>query len=199
MDHVRDAYTKRADEYIEVIGKLEHAAQTDREYLLAWARSIDGRLLDIGCGPGQWTEYFREAGLDVEGLDPVEAFIDDARRRYPLARFRVGRAEELDVPDGSISGALLWFSLIHSDPVLIDEPLAELARCIRPGGSVAIGFFDGPAGEPFDHAIVTAFYWSVDALTERLKRAGFTVTDARTRQDPGVRRQGVIVASRDSG
>ena len=199
MDHVRDAYTKRADEYIEVIGKLEHAAQTDREYLLAWARSIDGRLLDIGCGPGQWTEYFREAGLDVEGLDPVEAFIDGARSRYPRARFRVGRAEELGVPDGSVGGALLWFSLIHTDPELIDKPLFELARCIRPGGSVAIGFFDGPAGEPFDHAIATAFYWSVDALTERLKGAGFTVTDARTRHDPGVRRQGVIVASRDSG
>jgi len=197
VDPVHDAYTRRAAEYIEVVGKIEHAAQADRDYLLSWARSVDGRLIDAGCGPGQWTNYFREAGIDVEGVDPVEALVEDARGRYPMARYRVGRAEALGVPNASLGGVLAWFSLIHTDPTLIDEPLNEFARCIRPGGSVAVGFFDGPAGEPFDHAVATAFFWAVDALTLRLERAGFTVTDAQTRHDPGARRQGVIVAVRE--
>ena len=197
VDPVLEAYTNRASEYIDVVGKMEHAAAIDRNYLLAWAQSVRGRLLDVGSGPGQWTNYLHEAGVDVEGVEPVDAFINDARARYPLARFCSGRAEQLDVPRGSLGGILAWFSLIHLEPGSIDAPLEEFARCIRPGGSVAIGFFDGVAGEPFDHAVARAFYWSVDALTNRLERAGFTVTDARTRHDEGVRRQGVIVASRN--
>ncbi|GAB2459394.1 ubiquinone/menaquinone biosynthesis C-methylase UbiE [Conyzicola lurida] len=196
VDPVHAAYTNRAGEYIEAVGKIEHAAVADRDYVLAWAQSVDGPLLDVGCGPGQWTEFLREAGLDVEGVDLVEAFIDDARQRYPSARYRVGRAEALGVPAGSLGGVLAWYSLIHTDPERLDEPLKEFARAIRPGGSLVIGFFDGVAGESFDHAVATAYYWSVGSLAEWLVRAGFTVTDARTRQDPGVRRHGVIAATK---
>jgi len=195
-DPVLEAYTNRAREYIEVLGSIEHAAAADREYVLSWARSVDGRLLDVGSGPGQWTEFLRAAGVDVEGVEPVEAFVENARARYPSARFRVGRAEQLGVPSGSLGGVLAWFSLIHTHPDRLDAPLDEFARAIRPGGTLAIGFFDGVAEEQFDHAVAPAFYWSVDALTSRLEHAGFTVADARTRQDPGVRRQGVIAATR---
>jgi ubiquinone/menaquinone biosynthesis C-methylase UbiE len=197
-DEVRDAYSQRAGEYIEVLGKIEHAAAADRDYLLAWARTVDGRVLDVGCGPGQWTNYLHNAGIDVEVVDPVEAFVRDATISYPSALFRVGVAEQLGVPDGSLAAVLAWFSLIHTHPELIAVPLSEFARFIRPGGSLAIGFFEGPAAEPFDHAVTTAYFWSVDALTERLERAGFTVTDARARHDEGVRRQGVIVATRNA-
>lgn len=193
---MRDAYADRAAEYIVVLGSIEDAAQADRDYLLSWARTVDGPVLDVGCGPGQWTNYLHEAGIVVEGVDPVDSFIQDAGKRYPLARYRMGYANNLGVASRSLGGVLAWFSLIHIDPADIDESLHEFARCIRPGGSVAVGFFDGPSGQSFDHAVATAFYWSVEALTERLQSAGFTVIDAQTRKDPGVRRQGVIVARR---
>lgn len=194
IDRVREAYSRRAAEYVEVVGRIEHAAEADQAAILAWARSVDGPILDVGCGPGQWTDLLHEAGVDVEGVDPVEAFLDDARTRYPSARFRLGRAEELGVPDASLGGVLAWFSLIHTDPAEIDVALREIARSLRGGGSLAIGFFDGPARDPFDHAVVTAYYWSVDALTELVEGVGLTVTDARTRHDPPARPQGLLVA-----
>jgi len=194
IDLVRNAYANRATEYIDALGSIENSAQTDRDYLLGWARSVDGRLLDVGCGPGQWTNFFHEAGVDVEGLDPVEEFIHDARTRYPTTPFRGGRAQQLDVASDTLGGILAWFSLIHLHPRDIGEPLNEFARAIKPGGSLAVGFFDGPAREPFNHAVATAYYWSVESLTEELEKAGFSVFDAQTRHDPGVRRQGVIVA-----
>lgn len=194
IDQVRDAYSRRAAEYVDVVGRIEHAAEADRAAVLTWARSVDGPILDVGCGPGQWTNLLHEAGLDVEGVDPVEAFIDDARARYPAALFRRGRAEQLGVPDGSIGGVLAWFSLIHTDPAEIDVVLRGLARSLYAGGSLAIRFFDGAAREPFDHAVVTAYYWSVDALTELVEGAGLTVTAAQTRHDPPSRPQGFLVA-----
>ncbi|WP_229053931.1 class I SAM-dependent methyltransferase [Aeromicrobium sp. Leaf350] len=195
-DVVSEAYAARAAEYVEVVGMIEHAAETDRAALLAWARSVDGPIIDVGCGPGQWTSFLHQAGADVEGVEPVAAFLVHARARYPSSRCRAGRAEDLGVEDASLGGVLAWFSLIHTHPDLLHQPLAELARCIRPGGTLAIGFFDGPAQEPFDHAVTTAYYWSVDALSERLERAGFSVLDARTRTDPGARAQGLLVAQR---
>jgi SAM-dependent methyltransferase len=196
IDAVREAYSRRAGEYIEVVGKIEHAAAQDREYLLAWARGVEGLIIDAGCGPGQWTNYLQREGVDIEGIDPVALFVDDARRRYPSARYRLGRAEDLAVDQASLGGVLAWFSLIHTPPSSIDEPLAEFARCIGPGGSVLIGFFVGAESENFEHAVTTAYYWSVDGLAERIERAGFVITDGQIRTDPGVRPQGVIVAQR---
>ncbi|MEG9225976.1 class I SAM-dependent methyltransferase [Aeromicrobium sp. Sec7.5] len=196
IDRVREAYSRRAAEYVEVVGRIEHAAETDRAAILAWARSVDGPILDVGCGPGQWTSFLHEAGVDVEGIDPVETFLEDARRRYPTARFRLGRAEALGVPEQSLGGVLAWFSLIHTDPAGIDGAVREMALRLRVGGSLAIGFFDGPAREPFDHAVVTAYYWSVDALTEVVETAGLTVTSAQTRHDPPARPQGLLVAQK---
>jgi hypothetical protein len=39
-----------------------------------------------------------------------------------------------------------------------------------------MGFFDGPDGEPFPHAITLAYFLSEEAFTGRLARAGFEVT-----------------------
>lgn len=192
---VHETYSRRAAEYIAAVGTIEHASQVDRDYLLTWAKGIRGRVVDVGSGPGQWTDFFHHAGIEVQGVDPSEVFIERARSNYPDAHYTRGRAERLDYAEASVGGILAWFSLIHHDPAKIGEPLAEFARCLAPGGSVALGFFDGPAREAFDHAITTAYYWSVPALTSLLNDAGFDVTDARTRQDPGVRRQGVIVAT----
>lgn len=196
IDRVSEAYSARADDYRDAVGRIEHAAQQDRDDLLTWARGVKGPILDVGCGPGQWTSFLHERGIDIAGIDPVEAFIDDARRRYPGVRYRTGRAEGLGVPNGSLGGILAWFSLIHTHPRAIDVPLAELARCLRQGGSLALGFFAGPDREPFDHAITTAYTWSVDGLGRRVEQAGFTVVETRERTDPGARPQGLLVAER---
>jgi ubiquinone/menaquinone biosynthesis C-methylase UbiE len=194
--HVRDAYSARAAEYIDLFGSIDAAAEEDREYVLAWAQSVDGRIVDVGCGPGQWTNFLHEHGVDVEGLDPVAAFVAEAQRRYPDASYRIGRAEQLGVDDASVGGVLAWFSLIHTDPDRVGELLGEFARCVRPHGSLAIGFFEGPELAPFDHAVTTAFFWPVGVLSAEVEAAGFVVTDAQTRRDPGTRSQGALIARR---
>lgn len=196
---VEDAYAARANEYIELFGTIEAAAQQDREHVLTWANGIDGRIMDVGCGPGHWTNYLRENGVDIEGIDPVPEFIQRARRQYPRDRFRIGRADQLGVGAASLGAVLSWFSLIHAHPDAIDGLLAELARCTRPGGGLLIGFFEGPSLIAFDHAVSTAYFWPMDVLGGRLEQAGFVVTDARARTDPGVRRQGTITARRREG
>jgi ubiquinone/menaquinone biosynthesis C-methylase UbiE len=195
---VREAYAARSAEYISLFGEIEAAAEQDRECVLSWARGVNGRIIDVGCGPGQWTNYLHECGVVVEGIDPVSEFIDSARQRYPGVEYRIGHADRLDVEDASLGGVFAWYSLIHTDPDQIGAVLTEFARCTRPSGGLAIGFFEGAELAPFDHAVTTAYYWPVDLLSLRLERAGFVVADVRTRTDPGSRSQGTITAQRDA-
>jgi SAM-dependent methyltransferase len=104
--------------------------------------------------------------------------------------------EQPSVELGGLGGILAWYSLIHTDPDRLDPLLAEFARAVRPGGGLAIGFFEGPALVPFDHAVTTAYFWPADLLSAHVERAGFTVTDTDVRTDPGTRRLGTILARR---
>lgn len=194
IERVRDAYAARAQEYVTAVGQIHHAEAEDREFVLSWAQRANGQILDVGCGPGQWTNYLAERDLEIEGIDPVPAFVECARTTYPASRYRVGRAENLGVPDGSLAGILAWFSLIHTNPREIDAALIEFVRALRPGGSVVIGYFEGEPGTAFDHAVTTAYYWSAAAFTERLELAGLTVESSGTRHEEGKRAQGAIVA-----
>lgn len=197
VSEVSRAYGARSAEYIELFGEIDAAAEADRNAVLAWARGITGPIIDVGCGPGQWTHFLREHELDVEGVDPTPEFVVAAQRRYPGIRFRIGRAERLDVDAESLGGILAWYSLIHTDPELIDSALTGFARCVRPGGGLALGFFEGgPELTPFDHAVTTAYAWPLERLSARVEACGFTVTGADRRTDPGVRTHGFITAAR---
>ncbi|MGP9784249.1 class I SAM-dependent methyltransferase [Glutamicibacter sp. AOP12-B1-11] len=196
FESVRSSYGAKASQYVDAVGSIEHAAAADVAFVETWARSIKGTVLDVGCGPGQWTHHLSTLGIAVEGVDPVPEFIRIAQRSYPQERYRRGRAESLHVGSEALGGVLAWYSLIHTIPELIGEALAEFARCIRPGGGLALGFFTGPTLEPFDHAVATAYYWPLDLLASHVEAAGFTVTQSESRNEGQARTHGSLLAVR---
>lgn len=190
------AYAARAAEYSQELGTLEAVYPEDRQLVRDWAQSCTGKILDVGCGPGHWTDFLRADGHDVEGLDPVPEFIAIAQSRFPLAGFREASAEQLGANDGEAAGILAWYSLIHTAPGNIGHALAEFARALRPGGSLLVGFFEWPQLTAFDHKVVTAYRWPVDELSARAAAAGFTVESTATRRDSGTRPHAAIIARR---
>lgn len=188
MTDVTAAYSSRAAEYARKIGTMDAVHPADREIVESWARSIAGRVVDAGCGPGHWTQYLSEKGVDVRGIDRVPEFIAHARSTYPTAQFDVGSIEAIDEPDRSLGGILSWFSTIHVSPADIAAPLAEFRRTLRVGGTLLLGHFDSDGAiEPFDHAVVPAYRWPVEEMAAVLERAGFTIADVHRRADPGQR------------
>lgn len=196
VSKVSNAYGERSTEYVELFGTIASTSETDRNAVLSWARGVTGSIIDVGCGPGQWTHFLSEHNIEIEGIDPTPEFVAAALRRYPDVRFRIGQAEHLDAADESLGGILSWYSLIHTGPELIDSALTEFARCLCPGGGLALGFFEGPQLTPFDHAVTTAYYWPLELLAVRVEACGFIVTGAIRRTDPGVRSHGFITATR---
>ena len=194
--NVTAAYSARAAEYTSLFGSISCTHPADQQLILAWARGLSGKVIDAGCGPGHWTDFLHSAGVSVEGVDLVQAFIKTARQQYPDAQFSVGSIERLPTADRSLAGILAWYSVIHTPPDAIDAVLDEFSRCIKPGGSLLLGFFEGPALEAFPHAVTPAYFWPVEEISARLRTAGFTVVSTHCRVDPGARPHAAIIARR---
>ena len=191
MHELAQAHSGRAAEYIEVLGSVEAMHPSDRELIGTWGDQIEGSAIDAGCGPGHWTHFLAQRGVDL-----TPAFVEHARRRYPERRFAPGSVEALDASDASVGGVLAWYSLIHHTPDAIGSALDEIARTLRPGGLLLTGFFEGSAVEPFEHAVTTAYRWPVAELSARLRASGFEVVETHTRTGVGYRPHAAIVARR---
>jgi SAM-dependent methyltransferase len=74
------------------------------QVVLSWAGGVRGRIIDVGCGPGDGTDLRREEGADIEGIDSVPEFIEAAHQQYPEVPFRQGRVEVLDGIAGGSTG-----------------------------------------------------------------------------------------------
>lgn len=192
---VQQAYGSRAEEYTDALGSVEQMHDADRRLIEHWSKYLPpGPVLDAGCGPGHWTAFLYDQGIDVEGLDVTPELIDSARARFPEASFRVSSFTHIKAPDSSVSGVLAWYSLIHQHPEELPSTLAEFSRVLRPGGSLLIGFFEGGAADPFPHAIITAYYWSVEAMSLMLDQAGLETAHIERRKDAGKRPHAAILA-----
>ena len=198
-DEVLHAYGARAAEYESLLGSVKDMAELDRRRIERWAGGLGGPgltgpVLDAGRGPGHWTHFLQGQGLDISGVDLVPEFIRSARARFPEVRFRVASIRALDLPDGHHAGVLAWYSLIHFAPTQLPPVLTEFRRILQPQGRLLVGFFEGESGESFDHAVTTAYYWSMDGMSAMLRAAGFEVLDVETRHDPRRRPHAAIAA-----
>jgi SAM-dependent methyltransferase len=132
------------------------------QYCADWAASQPGaghaRVLDYGCGAGQIVEALLDRGIDAHGCD---VFYDggDYSSQVPSALMgtRVRRMENGRIPfdDG-------FFDMVVNNMVMEHVPhmpgvLAEIARVLKPGGTVLSVFPDrgvwreGHSGIPLLH------------------------------------------------
>jgi SAM-dependent methyltransferase len=195
-DRVAQAYSSLADRYIELFGSVDSVHPDDLRLIDDHLGRLTGPVLDLGCGPGHLSGFLDLTGSEVTGIDLVPEFIAHARQSYPAVRFEQGSLAELTRPDASVAGVLAWFSLIHLDPGELNGVLAEIHRVLAPGGALVVGFFDGPACEPFDHRVVEAHRWPAEELARRLAETGFHEVERVHRPRDGERRPYAAIAAR---
>jgi demethylmenaquinone methyltransferase/2-methoxy-6-polyprenyl-1,4-benzoquinol methylase len=111
----------------------------------------DDTVLDVATGTAAVAiELARRTGCSVVGLDQSPEMLAAGRERVEAAglsdRIRIveGSAEKLPFPDGSFDALTFTYLLRYvEDPA---ATLAELARVVRPGGSMAALEFGLPRG-----------------------------------------------------
>jgi SAM-dependent methyltransferase len=103
----------------------------------------DGRVVDVGCGPGFTTSHLSWLGVDVMGIDLSPEMVALARRQHRDVPFEVGDMTALDLDDRSVLGVLAFWSVIHVPDEAVPDVFAEFHRVLRPGGVVLVGFHVG--------------------------------------------------------
>jgi demethylmenaquinone methyltransferase / 2-methoxy-6-polyprenyl-1,4-benzoquinol methylase len=115
------------------------------------------RVLDVATGTGLVAaELIRQKGCTVVGLDQSPEMLAVAHERLPDVELVEASAESLPFADASFAALTFTYLLRY-----VDEPaetLAELARVVQPGGTIAGLEFAVPRGiwRPFWRAYVGA-------------------------------------------
>ena len=128
--------------YEPYVGRWSRLVARD---FLAWlAVPPQGDWLDVGCGTGALSESILQHAQPrtLMGIDPSAAFVEHAKAHIadPKASFEVADAQSLPVEsarlDAAVSGLVLNFVAKPSVAV------GEMARAVRPGGTVAAYVWD---------------------------------------------------------
>ena len=104
-----------------------------------------GHVLDVATGTGLVAEALLARGFRVTGLDQSPGMLAAARARFAgRVELVEASADALPFPDASFDHLTFTYLLRY-----VDDPgrtLAELARVVRPGGTVAMVEFGLPRG-----------------------------------------------------
>jgi SAM-dependent methyltransferase len=180
---VRDAYSSKSQQYVDLFDGDWDAHDVDAAFIRRHLVGRAGPVLDLGCGPGYWTAYLHRLGVQVTGVDLVPEFIGHARASHPGPEFRLGSMTDRHAPEHAVTGVLSWYSTIHVPPGELDGVLAGFRRLLAPSGVLVIGFFESDDEvAPFDHAVAVAYRWPGDLLVQRLAEAGFAEVERLHRQ-----------------
>nr|WP_236599834.1 class I SAM-dependent methyltransferase [Ramlibacter alkalitolerans] len=141
------------------------------------------RLLDVGCGSGDFLQLARSAGWSVHGIDFDGVAVANARERG--LEVRQGGLELLQATEAE---SFAWVTLSHvlehvHDPV---SWLQALHRLVRPGGTL---WLQTPNIASLGHARYGAHWrglepprhltlWTLPTLRKALEQAGFRSVQA---------------------
>ena len=130
-----DDYISHTDSQRSLFEKIYQVVKTknisDKVKTVTRANSGTGRLLDIGCGTGDFLSVAKSVGWQTVGFEP-----NDKARNLALSKGVELVAETTDLPDASFDVITMWHVLEHVPDV--EAQIKELRRLVKPGGTIVI-------------------------------------------------------------
>ena len=98
--------------------------------------SKKGLILDVACGTGRVFPFYENR--QIYGVDISKDMLAKAKRRVPTAKTFVGDAEKLPFKSEMFSVVITSRFIMHTPEY--EKAIKEMARVVKPGGSLIIDF-----------------------------------------------------------
>lgn len=163
-----NSYNENAKELSEKFKRL-----TDINRRTEFGRFIEllkgKKILDLGCGSGDHSEYFSKKGLDVISADLSDSMIKICKEKG-LNAVKVD-IENLEFPNNSFDGIWAVTSLLHVPKKKFSEVVKKLHDILKERGILYISLKEGmDEGFIEDNFGKRYFvFWKEDELTDKFK------------------------------
>ena len=118
-------------------------------WLLETAGSVQD-VVDIGAGTGKYTQLLALHNFSMTAVDPSADMLAQLGAELPQATTVVGTAEKLLLPDESMDLAVVAQAWHWVDPLAAST---EIARVLRPGGTLGLIWNQLDVGLPWVHRL----------------------------------------------
>lgn len=108
--------------------------QKNREEMYEFIGSnlLNKKVLDLGCGDGIDSEYYRSLGADVIGIDSSEKLLEIAKNNYPEVKYINCLGENLPFENDSFDNVYSKYALMTSPDM--NPIFDEVYRVLKSGG-----------------------------------------------------------------
>ena len=180
---IRAAYEEIAEAYAATFGDDLSRLDLDRRLLDAVADCADGRgrVLDIGCGPAQVSQYLAAHQVEVVGVDFAPAMLTVARENAPWLALMAADLHNLPVQTGSVAGVAAFYVLQHIPRSELPHALRELRRVLALGGVLLVVVHAGE-GEFQPAPAITATRYGAEELISCLASASLVAGSVHHRE-----------------
>ncbi len=142
----------------EFRGSPDELEKGFRVYLpmLREVHPLEGQIVDLGCGRGEWLEFLRRHGIGARGVDISQTMLDTCARQGLDVVHRDALAYLMEQDDDSLSAVTAFQLMEHLPPVVLVRIWEEAFRTLMPGGLV---LFETPNPE---NVQVSSYYFHLD-------------------------------------
>ncbi|MCR4264132.1 MAG: peptidase C39 family protein [Candidatus Roizmanbacteria bacterium] len=180
-------YNRVADIYVEKY--FDNSSEQKHLEPFLSRLSKKAKILDVGCGPGNYAIHLVKMDYTVTGIDTSTEMIKIAKQKVPEAKFVLADMRKMPFENNSFDGLLSAYSLIHIPQKDIAGTLQEFNRVLKPHGRCIIMGQEGKPDQIIDEPMLPGEksfvnFISPDHLKHDLKRAGFLVVSIEKEESP---------------
>ena len=190
IQNIMHCYDSTAAEYTgKFMNELDHK-HLDKILLYAFAdeNKDKGKLIDLGCGPGQTTMLLKNYGVhDIIGMDLSAEMVAQANGLNPDIEFETGDMLQLKYTDESFGSAVAFYAIVHFDDAALSKAFTEIYRILKPGGQLLLSYHIGDGMVHYDNFLdkpvnIDFYMWQTDKVLAHAQNAGFTTVDVIERR-----------------
>jgi predicted TPR repeat methyltransferase len=144
--------------------------------------SLRSKILDLGCGPGNYSKYISEIKgfKDIQGFDLAKEMVIRAKKNVPNGNFQQEDIRNFKLTSASVNGVLASFCIPYLSYHETDKLISDVKKILKPDGVFYISCKEGTRSG-FEQTsfsgemAVYVYHYTEDFLVASLEERGFQV------------------------